>query len=79
MELVSVNGETNDALYVWLPEKRVLFAGDNFYKSWPNLYAIRGTMYRDIRAWSNSVDMMIKEEPDFLVTGHTRPIIGKKH
>jgi uncharacterized sulfatase len=75
--LVGVNGETSDALYVWLPEKRVLFAGDNFYKSWPNLYAIRGTMYRDVCQWSNSVDMMLNEEPDYLVPGHTRPIIGK--
>lgn len=78
IELVAVNGETTDALYVWLPKKRVLFAGDNFYKSWPNLYAIRGTMYRDIQSWANSVDMMLKEEPDFLVGGHTRPIIGRE-
>jgi uncharacterized sulfatase len=78
LELVSVNGETSDALYVWLPKKRVLFAGDNFYKSWPNLYAIRGTMYRDIRAWANSVDIMIKEKPEYLVAGHTRPIIGRE-
>jgi len=76
VELVAVNAETTDALYVWLPGRRVLFAGDNFYKSWPNLYAIRGTMYRDIRAWANSVDMMIKEKPEYLVGGHTRPIIG---
>jgi alkyl sulfatase BDS1-like metallo-beta-lactamase superfamily hydrolase len=78
LELVSVNGETSDALYVWLPKKRVVFAGDNFYKTWPNLYAIRGTMYRDIRAWANSVDLMIKEKPEYLVSGHTRPIIGGK-
>lgn len=78
IELVAVNGETSDALYVWLPKKRVLFAGDNFYKSWPNLYAIRGTMYRDIRSWANTVDMMIKQEPQCLVAGHTRPIIGDK-
>ncbi|MHC4085437.1 MAG: alkyl sulfatase dimerization domain-containing protein [Planctomycetota bacterium] len=78
IELVAVNGETSDALYVWLPEKRVLFAGDNFYKSWPNLYAIRGTMYRDVCEWSNSVDKMLREEADYLVPGHTRPILGKE-
>ena len=76
MELVAVNGETSDSLYVWVPDKRVLFAGDNFYKSWPNLYAIRGTMYRDIQSWADSVDMMLKEKPDYLVGGHTRPVIG---
>jgi uncharacterized sulfatase len=78
IELVAVSGETADALYVWLPRQRVLFSGDNFYKSWPNLYAIRGTMYRDVRGWADSVDMMLKEEPDFLVPGHTRPIVGRE-
>lgn len=78
LELVAVNAETADALYVWLPEKRVLFSGDNFYKSWPNLYAIRGTMYRDVRAWADAVDMMLQEGPDYLVPGHTRPVSGKE-
>lgn len=64
LELVAVNGETEDALYVWLPETHVLFAGDNVHKSWPNLYAIRGTMYRDIRAWADAVDMMLQEKPE---------------
>ena len=77
LELVAAPGETEDELYVWLPQKTVLFSGDNFYKSWPNLYAIRGTPYRDIRAWAEADDMMLKEGPEFLVPGHTRPIIGK--
>jgi alkyl sulfatase BDS1-like metallo-beta-lactamase superfamily hydrolase len=77
LELVAVNAETADALYLWLPEKRVLFSGDNFYKSWPNLYAIRGTMYRDVRSWADAIDMMLQEGPDYLVPGHTRPVIGK--
>lgn len=76
VELVAVNGETQDGLYVWLPEKRVLFSGDHFYKSWPNLYAIRGTMYRDVQAWANAVDMMFQEKAVALVGGHTRPIVG---
>jgi uncharacterized sulfatase len=78
IELVAVNGETSDALYVWLPKKRVLFAGDNFYKSWPNLYAIRGTMYRDVCQWADTMDKMLNEEPNYLVPGHTRPIVGKE-
>lgn len=77
LDLVAVSGETADALYVWLPEKKVLFSGDNFYKSWPNAYAIRGTPYRDIRSWADADDMMIKEGAEFLVPGHTWPIIGK--
>ncbi len=77
VELVAVSGETEDALYAWLPEKKVLFSGDNFYKSWPNAYAIRGTPYRDIRSWADANDMMSKEGAEILVPGHTRPITGK--
>ncbi len=77
VELVAAPGESSDQLYVWLPEKKVLFSGDNFYRSWPNLYAIRGTPYRDVRAWADSVDRMVKEGPDHLVPGHTRPFSGR--
>lgn len=77
LELVAVSGETYDALYVWYPARRVLFSGDNYYKSWPNLYPIRGAPYRDVREWANAVDKMLNEEPAFLVPGHTRPVIGK--
>ena len=77
LDLVALNGETKDALYVWYPDQRVLFAGDNFYKSWPNLYPIRGSAYRDVQAWADSVDQMLRENPDKLVPGHTRPITDK--
>ena len=68
--------KTGDQLYAWLADRKVLFAGDNFYKSWPNLYAIRGTGYRDVRAWIDSLSRMIEERPHALVAGHTRPVIG---
>jgi hypothetical protein len=77
LELVAAPGATADQLYVWLPDKRVVFSGDNFYRSWPNLYAIRGTPYRDIRAWAEADDMMLAEDAEFLVPGHTRPVIGR--
>ena len=77
LQLVDAPGETKDQLYAWLPKQRVLFAGDNFYKSFPNLYAIRGTPQRNVQAWSNSLDHMLKENAVALVGGHTRPIIGE--
>lgn len=78
IELVAATGEAYDELYVWYGKERVVFAGDNFYKSWPNLYAIRGTPYRDVLAWINSLTLMIEERPKHLVGGHTRPIIGQE-
>lgn len=77
LELVAADGETDDQLFVWFEKEGVIFAGDNFYKSWPNLYPIRGTAYRDVQAWINSLGAMLEKKPDHLVGGHTRPILGK--
>lgn len=76
LDLVAAPGETDDQLYVWLPDRRVVFAGDNFYKSWPNTYPLRGTARRDVRQWADSMDRMLQEKPLHLVGGHTRPILN---
>jgi alkyl sulfatase BDS1-like metallo-beta-lactamase superfamily hydrolase len=78
MELVHAPGETDDQIYIWLPEKKVLLPGDNYYKAFPNLYAIRGTSYRDPRAWAESLDKMMAEGPAYLVPSHTRPVVGEE-
>lgn len=78
IQLFHAPGETDDQLFVWLPEKRALFPGDNFYKTFPNLYTIRGTPYRDLAGWVNSIDMMRYLEPEYLVPSHTRPLKGKE-
>ena len=77
VELFHAPGETNDQLFVWLPDKKALFPGDNFYKTFPNLYTIRGTPYRDLAGWVNSIDMMRYLEPEYLIPSHTRPLQGK--
>ncbi|MCB1136123.1 MAG: MBL fold metallo-hydrolase, partial [Chlamydiia bacterium] len=77
MELVHAPGETDDQIFVWLPEKKVLLPGDNFYKAFPNLYAIRGTSKRDTVGWVASLDKMRARQPEFLVPSHTRPIKGR--
>ena len=76
IELHAGPGETDDALFVWLPDEKVLFAGDNFYSAFPNLYAIRGTPYRNVLNWSDSVASMAKLAPNHVVPGHTMPILG---
>ncbi len=76
IELVHAPGETNDQIFVWLPQKGVLLPGDNIYKAFPNLYTIRGTPYRDVTRWVSSLDKMRQRRPRFLVPSHTRPIAG---
>ncbi|QDT89953.1 alkyl/aryl-sulfatase [Gimesia algae] len=77
LELVSSPGETNDQLFVWDPTGKVLFAGDNFYRSFPNLYAIRGTPNRSVRLWAESLGKLADNAAAAaLVGGHTNPILG---
>lgn len=77
MKLIHAPGETDDQIVVWLPEKRVLICGDDFYWTFPNLYTIRGTPFRSLKNWYRSLDMMRDLEPEYLVPCHTRPIAGK--
>lgn len=76
LQLFHAPGETPDQLFVWLPESKTLLCGDNLYKTFPNLYTIRGTAYRDINLWKNSLDKMRYLHPEVIVPSHTEPIIG---
>lgn len=76
LELLHAPGETPDQIVVWLPDRRVLVAGDNYYQSFPNLYAIRGTAYRDVMLWVRSIDRMRELGADVLVPMHTLPVRG---
>jgi len=77
IQMAHVPGETNDQLYVWLPDRKILLPGDNIYKAFPNLYTIRGTPYRDVKQWSQSLDKMRYLRPHFLIPSHTRPVKGE--
>ena len=77
LELIAAPGETNDGLCVWFPKRKVLFAGDTIYRSFPNLYAIRGTPNRDVRLWADSLSAMVRLNATALVPGHTLPVIGE--
>jgi uncharacterized sulfatase len=79
MTVLAGPGETDDHLLIWLPATGVLIAGDNFYFSFPNLYAIRGTSYRDVSEWINTLDRMIDFDAEHLITGHARPVSGREN
>jgi alkyl sulfatase BDS1-like metallo-beta-lactamase superfamily hydrolase len=76
LKLVSAVGESDDQIYIWLEDDRVICTGDNYYGCWPNLYAIRGTQYRDIAAWIDSLDEILSYDSVALLPGHTKPLIG---
>lgn len=71
-------GETADHLCVWLPDEEVLFTGDNLYRSFPNLAPVRGTPYRDITRWADSLDVLLSFNAAAAVTGHNMPVLGRE-
>lgn len=76
--LSATPGETDDQLLVWLPEDKVLCCGDTYYGCWPNLYAIRGSQYRDVALWVDSLEKLLGYPAEVLLSGHTRPIYGRE-
>jgi uncharacterized sulfatase len=74
--LIHAPGETADHLAVWVPAQKVLFPGDNWYHAFPNLYAIRGTSYRDFGVWADTLQMLAQLGAEVLAPGHTRPVFG---
>ena len=79
LQLVAAPGETPDHLVVWYGKRKILFCGDNFYRSFPNLYAIRGTVYRDFDLWADSLDLLMGFGAEVLAPGHTKALIGAEH
>lgn len=76
LQLLHAPGETRENIAVWLPDKRVLMAGDDFYRAFPNLYPIRGGRLRPPEQWIASLERMLALGAEHLVPGHTRPIAG---
>lgn len=79
MTILHIPGETTDQIGVWIPDKEVLLCADDVYRSFPNLYAIRGTPSRDLMHWVNSLDLMLSYKAEYLVPSHTRPLTGKQY
>jgi alkyl sulfatase BDS1-like metallo-beta-lactamase superfamily hydrolase len=74
-ELYHDRGETDDATWVWAPERRVLFAGDMFIWASPNCGNPQ-KVQRYARDWAIAFRKMIGLEPDVLLPGHGLPIVG---
>lgn len=76
LQLVMAPGETPDHMVVWYADKKVLLSGDNYYRAFPNLYAIRGTAYRDFDTWADTLDQLMAFEAEVIGPGHTKALFG---
>ncbi|WP_158932546.1 MBL fold metallo-hydrolase, partial [Acidisphaera sp. S103] len=69
LELAHGRGETDDATYVWLPEKRILVSGDFVIWVFPNAGNPR-KVQRFAPEWASTLRRMLALRPSILVPGH---------
>jgi alkyl sulfatase BDS1-like metallo-beta-lactamase superfamily hydrolase len=68
--------DTNDTLIVHLPEKEMVL-NNHFWAVFPNFYTLRGSEYRDPTTWIEALRFIRDLEPEYLVSTHTFPVVGK--
>jgi len=76
-EIYHDKGETDDSIWLWVPEKKTICAGDLFVSSFPNV----GNPYkvqRYPRDWAIAMDKMIEKDAMYLAPGHGPLIKGKE-
>jgi alkyl sulfatase BDS1-like metallo-beta-lactamase superfamily hydrolase len=77
-EILHTPAETYDALTVWMPEYKAAFVGDLFYRSFPNIYTLRGTKPRWALDYIESINRVLALQPEILLPSHGEPILGNK-
>lgn len=71
-------GKTDDALWLWFPEKKVIFSGDLIISSYPNV----GNPYKVQRypkQWAIAMERMMEKNSEYLAPGHGKLIEGKEN
>lgn len=80
-EVISTpEGETIDALTVWLPKQKIAFTGNVFGPVWlsmPFLNTLRGDKPRLVRNYLKSLETIRDLGAEIVVTGHGEAIRGK--
>ena len=75
-EIHLIPSETEDQCAVWLPDYKVLLSADAVYESFPNVYALRGTRFRNPMVWAKGIDRLREFEAETLIPHHGRPVEG---
>ena len=75
-EIHLIPSETEDQCAVWLPDEKILLSADAVYESFPNIYALRGTRFRNPMIWAQGLDRLRGFDAEVLVPHHGRPVEG---
>lgn len=76
-ELFHTWGETEDHLAVWMPGEKILFPGDLYYHSFPNL-STPMLESRPVQGWIESIDRFLTLGPEVMVPQHSWPVEGRE-
>jgi len=63
---------------VWMPDREILFT-TMLWSSPPQLYSLRGDVFRDPREWIAGLKQNRDLQPEVLVSMAARPIVGKEN
>ena len=62
---------------VWLPDRKILLT-TMLWSSPPQLYSLRGDVFRDPREWIAGLKLNRDLEPEVLISAAARPVVGKE-
>jgi alkyl sulfatase BDS1-like metallo-beta-lactamase superfamily hydrolase len=63
---------------VWLPDRKVLFT-TLLWMGPPQLYSVRGDVFRDPREWIEGLKEQRDLQPDVLISAAALPVVGKEN
>jgi alkyl sulfatase BDS1-like metallo-beta-lactamase superfamily hydrolase len=75
VELYHAEAETDDATWVWLPERRVALVGDLIIHSMPNT-GNPNKAQRHTLGWAEALDAIAAKQPQHILPGHGDPVSG---
>jgi alkyl sulfatase BDS1-like metallo-beta-lactamase superfamily hydrolase len=75
IELAHAEGETDDAVWAWLPAQRALVTGDLFIWAAPNCGNPQ-KVQRYVREWADALERMRDNRAELLLPGHGPAIFG---
>ncbi|MGB1439115.1 MAG: alkyl sulfatase dimerization domain-containing protein [Luminiphilus sp.] len=77
LDIMHVPSEAPDELAIYLPEDNILIDTEVLQgPTFPNVYTLRGTKFRDPAVWVRSIDRLRALKADHLVPTHGQPVSG---
>ncbi|ELO1774665.1 MBL fold metallo-hydrolase [Vibrio fluvialis] len=81
MVLFEAYGDAEDEIDIYFPDLKHVHGSETIQgETFPNLYTLRGTKYRDMVKWYKGVDMLLSyaEQSDSYSHSHMRAWVGKE-